>query len=154
MEVSPKHFKVKIILKLEFWSVLNLWDKNVNDKLSPQYITIKLLKCKYQKWICTLQYLEFWIESYGQKKGREPNSWFNFQPLKPRNMDQWPLIEVCNMALEISCWKLQFCNLKFHIKIHMEILWPHKIMWFTTWGFKNCTWELQGFKPFWCDLHH
>jgi hypothetical protein len=46
-------------------------------KLIPQYIIIKVLKCKYQKWIHTLQYLEFWIKNYGQKKGHESNSWFD-----------------------------------------------------------------------------
>jgi hypothetical protein len=82
-------------------------------KLSPQYIIVKVLKCKYQKCILTLQYLEFWIENYDQKKDHESNSRFDSWPLKPRNMDQWPLIEVCNMALKRSCWKLQLCNVKF-----------------------------------------
>jgi len=50
--------KWKSFWKLEFRNVLNLWDKNVNNKLSPQYIIVKILKCKYQKWIRTLQYLE------------------------------------------------------------------------------------------------
>jgi len=52
MEVNPKHFNVKIISKkVEFWSVLNLWDKNVSNKLNPrQYIILKVLKCKNQKW--------------------------------------------------------------------------------------------------------
>jgi len=88
MEISPKHFKWKSLWNLEFQSVLNLCDKNVNNKLSPQYIIVKVLKCKYQKWIWTLQYLEFWAESYGQKKGHESNSQFDSWPLKPRNMDQ------------------------------------------------------------------
>ncbi len=78
----------KSLWDLEFWSVLNLWDKNVNNKLSSQYIIVKVLNCKYQKWIRTLQYLEFRIESYGQKKGHESNSQFDYWPLKPRNMDQ------------------------------------------------------------------
>ncbi len=42
----------------------------------------------------------------------------------------------------------------FWIKIHMEIVWPHKIMRFITWEFMNCTWELQAFKPFWCNLNN
>jgi hypothetical protein len=32
---------------LEFQNVLNIWDKNVNNKLSPQYIIVEALKCKY-----------------------------------------------------------------------------------------------------------
>jgi hypothetical protein len=85
---APSTFKWKLFWKLEFQSVLNLWDKTIDKKLSPQYIIVKVLKCKYQKWICTLQYFEFWIESYDQKKGHELNSQFDSWPLKPTNMDQ------------------------------------------------------------------
>ncbi len=74
---APSIFKWKSFWKLEFQSVLNLWDKNENNGLSPRYIIIKVLKCKYQKWIRILQYLEFWVESYGQKKGHESNSQFD-----------------------------------------------------------------------------
>jgi hypothetical protein len=56
--------------------------------LNPQYIIVKVLKCKYQKWIHTLQYLEFWVENYGQKKGHESNSQFDSWKLKAKNMDQ------------------------------------------------------------------
>jgi hypothetical protein len=85
---APSILKWKSFWNLEFRSVLNLWDKNVNNKLSPQYIIVNVLKCKYQKWIQTLQYLEYWVESYGQKKSHESNSQFDSWPLKPRNMDQ------------------------------------------------------------------
>ncbi len=56
--------------------------------MNPQYIIVKVLKCKYQKWIHTLQYLEFWVENYGQKKSHESNPQFDSWKLKPKKMDQ------------------------------------------------------------------
>jgi len=74
----------------ESWNFEVFWifGTKVSNKLSPQYIIVNFLKCKYQKWIPILQYLKFWVESYGQMKDHESNSQFDYWALKPRNMDQ------------------------------------------------------------------
>jgi hypothetical protein len=66
--------------------------------------------------------------------------------------DFWSRCATCHWKDLVKNYNFVMWN--FRIKINMEILWPHKIMGFITWEFKNCTWELQGFKPFWCNLHH
>jgi hypothetical protein len=60
--------KWKSVWKLEFENVLNLWDKNVNNKLSPQYIIVKVLKCKYQKWIHTCNIWSFELKFMAKRK--------------------------------------------------------------------------------------
>jgi hypothetical protein len=77
MEMSPKHLNVKITLRFGVLKCFESLGQKCNNKLSPQYIIVKVLKCKYQKWIRTLQYLEFQVESYGQNKGHESNSQFD-----------------------------------------------------------------------------
>jgi hypothetical protein len=48
------------------------------------YIIGKLLKHRYLKW-ALIAHLDIWNTSYGQKKGRESNWQFDFQPLKVGN---------------------------------------------------------------------
>ncbi len=112
---APCILKLKSFWKLEFRTVWNLWDKNVNNKLNPQYIIVKVLKCEYQKWIHTLQYLEFWVENYGQKKGHASNSQFDSWQLKPKNMDQMTFWLRCatwhwKVLSKITTFNMKFLN--------------------------------------------
>ncbi len=70
------------------------------------------MKCKYQKWIHTLQYLEFWAENHGQKKGHESNSQFDSWQLKPKNMDQMTFDWGVQHGIGKILPKLQLCNMK------------------------------------------
>ncbi len=44
------------------------------------------------------------------------------------------LIKTCNVSLEISFQRLQFCLWKLFIGIHMKVLWAHKVTRFKSLG--------------------
>jgi len=63
-------------------------------------INEKVLKCRCPKWP-RIGHLDICSPSYGQKKGRESNCQFDFQPLKVRNR---PLPDVASRSATRS-WK-------------------------------------------------
>ncbi len=69
------------------------------------YTIGKLLEFRCLKW-AHMTHLKTQNIGYDQKKGRRSNYQFDSQPLKVRNL---PDLLACNILLERSWWRLQFC---------------------------------------------
>jgi hypothetical protein len=98
------------------------------------YINGKLLKHKCLQWAC-MTHLDIWNTSYGQKKGRELDWQFDFQPLKVKN---WPDFLACRWR---ATYRHKVLNEGYNFSLDLIAikgfqvkLWTPKVMGVLTMG--------------------
>jgi hypothetical protein len=86
------------------------------------YTVEKVLNCRCLKWPC-MSHLDICSTSYGQKKGRESNWQFDFQPLKVGNR---PDPGVCRWSAT-HCWKILEQSYKFALDLILIRGWSWEL---------------------------
>ncbi len=93
MQNNVREWTLTLPSEPSFWELESRWipkfskgDFKGQNPLDGKvlYIIENLLKLICLKWAC-MTHLDIWNTSYGQKKGRESNWQFDFQPLKVKN---------------------------------------------------------------------
>jgi hypothetical protein len=93
VQKSVREWTLTLPRELPLWELESRWTLNFleSDRRGQNsldwgvlYVIGKLLELKCLKWAC-MTHLNIWNTSYGQKKGRESNWQFDFQPLKVGN---------------------------------------------------------------------
>ncbi len=110
------------------------------------YIIGKLLECRYLKWAC-IAHLDIWNTSYGQKKDRESNYYFDFRPKKVENR---PDVLICKWRATYH-WKSLNEDYNFsldHISIWglLAKLWGSKVAGVSTWAISRLSFGSPGTK--------
>ncbi len=110
MKGSVREWTLTLLRELPSWELECQWtlecSKNNCRGQNPMHWRVhytigKLLKLKCLKWAC-MTHLDIWNTSFGQKKGRESNWQFDFQPLKVGNQ---PNLLACRWRVTYH-WKV------------------------------------------------